>query len=1409
MFQKIQKISIAVLLAIFVFTSMAGSLLFARPANAMPVEVTANIPQVTSDIFLKIGKMLEIAAVNAAINAIGYFTRKMAYDMAVGLATGNKGQSPLASWKNFGDEIKGAADEAGGKALEALGQPFGLNLCKIPDPRLDLAIRIGLHLKYMECDTRTDPTCGKPKCTISEATEEWTNTDTWASRYSGIKSPEERFNDAFKIDQSEFGIFLSASEKIDAARVDAKASAAGQRTEDQGFKGVTDLISGNIKTPGQVVKKQFEDTSPTEQQKMSQQQIWGTFGAGMAQVIPSAMSVFMNTYLSMKLTQLLDKGMIPTPGGSPGAYEEGPQFGGIVAAQKLFMDYLVTTVSAVDNYNLTAELSACPDSPGPNNCSADEGLIQAIQQANYGNKAPVTIREALEKGWLHGDWKLIPPTRAADQNKECYLKAYCHANIKVLRKARVFPLGFEIAAAQSDANNPWSLKQVVDGFDDCIKDASGQIVNDPEVKPFCHLIDPNWVIKLPPTRCKSMTYGPFPVAEGVAERNQECVDVQSCVGYDASGKCIAYGYCMKEKNVWRFTADKCDSQFTTCRAFKDSTGKQVSYLYRTLDTGSCTQDTVGCMAYSLNQGANYNWLAPAIPTVANGYVNNGIHFNKNLTGSCSANSAGCSAFKFADAPDANSAYLKKAPDYFKCYDTNPATALVNWPQTQADLARLNPKPECANFAGVCIPEEVGCNWYTPASFLGDRIPGKFTPATLVPNDAGGQTVASWGDQCSEQCVGYDAFREMPSNYSNGLFLTYIVPPNKSNANQVKTCSENDVGCSGFTNLSQNVGQMEKVEYFTNLRTCVKPDQANQKNFFTYEGTLTQGYQLKSYSLAQDADGSPKYFYRTEAERNLYDDICNEELYLAGTVSPENNDCRQFNDDQGNVYYKLLNKTIVVSNDCTPYRLNTTELYATNLNQAQCTEQKGYWHGTCDLCFQNGEYRDGFCFYSGLPAGAVASEQSSDSCSAEADTCREYKGNTGNNVRVIFTAKFEGDSVGALANWSSDGGAVSQSTESTHAEEHSISHTGSGNLVRNLAEITNDPGESYVISFWAKGGANLTVRLENGDSAPAGFGTVGVANVWKYYKLGPKEMQGNTIDNPRLVFDTNNNSPLFVDNVQFVKVQDLTYLVKKTLSVPVNCDSNPTDNLPGEALGCAEYSVDPVVSQSPYYLTNFSFLCRENAVGCSAFLDTFNTDSVNTTTYNVWMQGVGGTEVKLTGIQGPDGVDLACRIPVGEAGCYIKTVADKSVAEITRAGGQLVASSVVIPADTSLASPIYLVNNPAGQCKTADKGCVLAGAQTFSPSGAKYTTTTIKNDPAQYDKALCSSEAVGCTSYTGDQGNFFFKDPVVLGQKVCEYKEDATVNGVKTKGWFRKGVGTCTSPLASGAPPLRCSSNDDC
>ncbi|MFA5062313.1 MAG: hypothetical protein WC526_04160 [Patescibacteria group bacterium] len=1355
MFFRFRKIFIGLITFIFLFPFLFQAI----PAHAqgMPVADAALLAAFNAvQIKNKVQTGFKTAIVNAVVRAVDYFVRKIAYDTAVYVASGGKGQGTLAHTKSFGSYLGDVANNAAGVAIEQLGKPFGLNLCKIPDVRMDLALRLGLQMQY------APPT--NPSCTFSDFQKNW-SANSWKSQYSG-QALENRFNASFQVGQSDIGLAMSASQKIDNMVAKESAAAALQRQEGQGFKPSTQPISGGITSPAAANQAVGLSNTPDKKIAASQQSTMATIGSGLEGSMMGAAKLFLTTLAGTMLKNYMTKGMLPFGLGCVGsncpatgnvvANYDAEYTGGIAAAQNMFSELLVPPTIEVSQYDVLSNFSNCPDNPGPDNCVADGGLVQAAQEEGFGT--PVSIAEALAKNWLHGDWKLIPPERVSDNtNRSCYNSAYCYANIAKLRKARVLPLGFEIATLYSNPDKPWTLKQVVDGFNDCIfiKDSRGNVVgvqNDPINKPFCHLIDPNWVLEAPAARCNVVGYGPSLADSSGPNRQQECVDLSTCVANDSNGSCAISGYCTREKNIWKIDAQTCDAQYRTCKTFQDSTGNTVSYLYRTLDTGYCDANNAGCTAYSLKKDyttvTSGVWTGYSRNDLVSGDQNSVIYFNHNLSSSCSADSAGCSAFNVASS--SITAYLKKAPYYAQCYDINLATPKIDWPRTQADLSRLQPTVDCQNYSQACTPDEVNCNWYTPITYGGDNIPGRFTPAAIDNGNI------IWNDQCDARCEGYAAYREMPNNYSNGQSISYIIP---SSGNK---CSAQDEGCTGFTNLSTTTAGLERVEYFSYLRPCINPDPNLQKKFYTYEGSTAGGYQLKAFLLEQDTDGSPKTFSNT---------ACSEAEYKAGTASL---DCRQFNDDQGNVYYKLLSKTIVVSDQCTPYRLDNPEL------------------DSIGNCLLNGELRNGQCFYMGLAAGTYTNAGSSQSCSAFANTCHAYKGNAGNNIQTIFTDSFEGVTSTGAINWASAGGVLGVSLESTHVGEHSLAYNGTTGQTFYKQNLNLTPQKSYDLTFWVKGNANsVKVSLQNQTSPPSppsDLGTVGISDTWQYYHLGPVELSGS-VSSTNLVFSLGGNGTVFIDNVHFTEVSDYVYLVKNSLRVDSVCDSEPSDNLPGEALGCSKYQTPAAAS---VYLTGFSYLCREGAIGCTALFDTFNTpDNSNAQAYNVWLVGAAGQNVSVT----INSQEYKCQIQQDRDGCYVN-INGATIAEIqTQAGSKafITTSTVYIPPDTTPESPIYLVANQDATCNSIDLGCVSAGQIAQTTSSQAYNDVLIKNDPASYNSILCQNEAVGCSAYSYGNGTMYFKDPKIIGQKICAYRTNITVNGVKSAGWFWKGVGDGTQP----------------
>ncbi len=1417
MWHRLQKLTINLLILAVGFTSLFGSLALVAPAQAgIPVSILESVPEKTNTILTQIWEAIKTAVLNAVVRLVSYTMRKIAYDSAVWLASGGKGQTPFAQTQGFGDYLKNVGDEAFGSAIEQLGKGVGMSLCKIPDVKTDLALKVGLRGMMPSLKGQAGATGSrKPSCSFTDFQKNWLSGDVWKSKFnSTADNLTSQFNKAISDPtQSDFGIQLGSTKFLDDKVGTALQAGQLQRAEGQGYLAKTTLISNQITTPAGIVKKDFEKNTPGDQQEKDEQQIGALLSSGDIKVIPTILTIFLNTLASTMVKNYQEQGVLPfgicvgetggahckRQGNLAGSFDSAGVIGGRQAAQELFSSFLAVVVSPRENYDLLGKLgSSCTDSPGEvYSCRADEGLVQAVRQSE--GATPLTISEALKQGLLHGGWQLIPPSRVAENMDQRFCsKAYCYSNIKVLRQVRILPLGFEIAAKLSDPDNPWTLEEVVKGFNDCVHDQSGAVVYDPIHKPYCHLIDPDWVLRTYPVRCDAYVPGTQPVTQGSPDRLEECADLKSCVAYNKDGSCANFAYCTREKNTWRFNADVCDPQFRTCRSFQDSSGATVAYLYRTLDTGFCSAENVGCTYYSLSQDKG-NWQKPGID-LASG-ANNGIYFNDKLSSSCSAQSAGCSAFQVASST-ATILNLKKAPEYLGCYDTDTQTKSIDWPKSPSDLVKIDGRPGCDRFAAACIPAEVGCTWYHPVAGGGQDVPGKITADNV----------------CDAKCVGYDSYREMPSNYSNGQETTYIIPSSGA------TCREQEAGCSGFTNLSTETGGLEQIEYFSYLRPCVTPDKDKGKNFITYESSVS-GFQLKTYQVVANSvdeppyqpKGAPRYFYRTIDDLKQYDQDCNEKEYKDGKTSP---DCRQFTDDQGVIYYRLLSKTIPVTNACTPYRLNNTELTVLpGVNNKNDCEggQAGYWDETdpknpiCKVCFQGGEYRNGQCFYNGLPGGTVNTAGDSRTCSASVDTCREYKGNGGNNIREVINPidSFEKPLPASALQWWGPQPGIIVSPESTNIKGHSLGFAGQGKVSR---MVTSTIGKSYRVSFWAKGsgaGSALTINvaMEDGQKFSKSFGTAALDTTWHFFELGPLELVGPNLNNNQLLlsFENQAGGSMYLDNVRLVEFTDDIYRVKKTLSVDAVCDADLEDNLPGAALGCQAYQ--DINTKVTINLTGFDSLCREKAIGCTAVFDTQNTLTGEKVTaadqgsqlLNLFLPGVQGTETKLI-INNKEAAK--CIIDNGRTGCYVFTkepLKDVAIADLKNAtilnnnqsvtidlNKSLTSSTIYIPGDSPTSSPIYLVANKEATCSSVDRGCVEAGQQQLTPTGAKYVTTTIKNDPASYKDTLCQSEAVGCKAY----GSVYFKDPQLIGQKVCSYKPKVNYQGNDVSGWFWNGVGQC-------------------
>ncbi len=778
-----------------------------------------------------------------------------------------------------------------------------------------------------------------------------------------------------------------------------------------------------------------------------------------------------------------------------------------------------------------------------------------------------------------------------------------------------------------------------------------------------------------------------------------------------------------------------------------------------------------------------------------------------------------------------------ASTYHSGYSVQPSTLTVKVPPAYLGCTGEATDPEeCNNYAQVCSENDVGCTAYSPGN--GD------------PTITG---IASELDYCPSTCVGYDTFKQEPTLYEpQGDFPVYFIPETG------QTCSEEEVGCDEFTNLTN-----EAKEYYTYLRACLTPAQANAntgndrgETFYTWEGSDLAGYQLKTWGLLESNMGPSTYTYLGGGEDRTPDLApcsnweatqsgirCLDNVDTDGDTKMDwdtvecnehddiftNPDCREFYDTEGGIHYREWSKTVTVNDACTTYR--KTEITGADLaiQELNCEGSGGFFNAA-----------SGSCQYYGYAPESLG-------CSASANGCRSYTGGRSRNSRVVLSDLLEN---GSLTNWDTQSAAdVTLSNESLATGGHSISATnnfstfvfdngstcangdclgtaqslggtctvGSGQRYCGTLENELFTGKTYTLSFWAKGEGNLEAGFDlsagNNRNPEVSFGTVTLSNGWQEYSLGPLDMNAEAYPKfgigSTLVFAPGNQA--YVDNITLREGEDNITLIKNSWNTPIECDQTPVGtSSPQYYLGCQDYTTQ---TGATAYLKSFSSLCSSDKVGCEDFFMTQESDSPYAEVHNAVCSVPSGLPVQSatscyyavtgTGAMDPTSQYL-CTIGVGQTSCTFdldwNVGANNLPAHLSYAS-----STVVVPAD----SDAFLVVNDSVTCSSTVAGCQELGDITWnqdrnSTSGAESVYKM--NDPDTYDDILCTADELFCSEWDTDtEGTFFFKDPL---DQTCEYRTGVTVNGGLYDGWFREGLdefcyGTCDDGVTACATNAQC------
>jgi len=1358
------------------------------------------------------------AAAQKSLNTI-------AYDTATWIGSGGKGQKPLFITEGWDKYLANIGDNFAGEYIEALSKKWDANLC---NPSFDIKIKIlgGLSGPYRK---------KAPACTFTTMKKNWE---------SELARPDflNRFQNMFEPNSNDLGIALSLQTNLMEASANKTRLAEERVKNKKGWLDVTD-IAGNL------------TGLPTDQIVTYQLQKDGTTRAIAANTFTGTMvdavNVFLNQLAATVFSNLL-KSLTGAPATSPytGDYglvnvNAGGGSGGTEAVKEQFKKIIEPNFTVRGDYDILAELTICPDptKAGPTNCVITDKFRQAIA-------GRMTVGEAMDQKYLNQD--AIFGFRL-DGLEPKYNEDYPYRSMIILRKFRILPVGWEVAAQYikdpATGTGVRSLKDLVDCFSD--NDArNGYSAN------WCKgLVDPDWVLKAPLGYCKKEGYGPEILSENItgegsasklsiSRNNNYCADEQSCIKEKADGSCDVYGYCTEEKRKWNFGSNSCEPIYNTCQTFRSRQGNTVSYLQNGLDFNNCSADAVGCREYAMGVSASNGFYNVVDNSVKWSLSSASSTFNR-IMSDCDVKGEGCHQFirtemsnganifggfedLFDATVDATAAFGDKSvklthdiattvpafkidvdlkgyyytfsvsakncgtngvigigdsltnyssstlettdqwqrfavshyfnkenesndgrvwigvigADYANCLidgvkvekSKNP-TVFSEYAQVGVIYEKLLPNyleyvcyddpglnyslkstapAICNSFARKCNAEEVGCKMFTATT---DKMT---IPASVIPTD-----------YCDASCNGYDEYLQSESAFDSRR-SAYLIPT------KTKTCGAEAVGCDQFTNLDKvgDSAQKEKVdqygaeavEYYSELKQCVKAGDVACAEFYTWEGSSETGFQLKVHQLKADSATDPAV-----SSDSLYNNkVCDSDTY----GSLDNPMCFEFYNKTGKVSYKFLPYTIACSDDCHPYRRTAVNVDDSITTQAACgsvictdegaDKKDSCWDAhlsNCNVCLNGGKWSVAgqACIYDAIPGEGKT-------CAATQDGCREYNGNSGANVQIVLQSDFEGSASG----WQGlDGTQAILDSESLKSGENSLMITnasGDTGISYDVSDVVKQ-GKSYHLAFLAKGKSNLVNKFTNiyFDSGVASSSLAVNAVIktdWNLYELNLTSLDHEISVDEKLLIKANGD--FFIDNIILTEITDRYYLIKGSSVIPDVCNSDIFGNYQGPEynLGCAEYSSEG--DNNKHYLRQFTNLCQESAIGCEMMIDTHNSSSA---------------------------------------------------------------------AEDNIAFVVYSKDK---ECTSEEKGCERMGEVSKYDSGVTdsvienfYTDVYKLNNPDNV-QGKCAADQVGCDEWIFDTASnnnggaslSYFKDPFDM---TCEWRQKASSTDFD---WYRKKISRC-------------------
>ncbi|MBU2250507.1 hypothetical protein KKG80_02880 [Patescibacteria group bacterium] len=1335
---------------------------------------------------LKSGTITLARTVTSALNQI-------AFDLATYLGSGREGQKPLFITENWEEYYLNIADEAAGNFVESLGKEgiFGkkFNLC---EPDFNVKLRIGLGLR-----NQARPEMNKPACTFMKMTENWEKAITGNDFLT-------KFQDMFNPQSNDLGIALSLQTKIvdDIAMV--KDTKAKERVEGNGWLDPRNIAGRLEGTPGQALaeKKQLEAIQA------------GKFGQFTGDALADASSVFLNQLAISAYNKWMrgfakDKDTTTHPySGDYGGlddYAGQPYNEGVSGAKDRLAGLIEPNFTVRGDYNILTELTMCPNptKAGPTNCVIDDKFSQAITERK-------TVGEALG-AYLKKDGVFGFSDKGVEPN---YLEGFPYRSMIILRKFRILPVGWEVAA-QYIKDNPVAV-----GNNNTLEKIVGCFASDDAYTGYtaswCEgLVDPNWVLKAPLNYCRREGSGAEILSaeasgEGkssqltISRNDKYCADEQSCIKEKNNGQCDMYGYCTEERREWRFgaSAKTCDSKYNTCQIFRGTTGETVSYLENTLNYGQCNVDNVGCLAYCDNY--SFSTSTPSKFTCTN-TSGNKIHLDKDVQ-TCEQANEGCHEFirsktglgvnlltdSSFEEDLASSTWIDAGTQVDDGYDGPKALKINN---LNKDII-VNP------LAG----ESFSLSFSAKNCVEGDSFQLADQPSVLLKAESDWQTyqtsyilpASTAGNSIkikinSTSCV-IDAIkleRGDTTDYSpygqNGLVYQKYAPSylNCGGINDpdecgkyVTNCNAKDVGCELYTSIKDNVSipaQVKSKDYCPDV--CVGYNMFFQKKTPFDSATSTYFIPKTAKTCSAEAVGCDEFTNLDELKKGGE----TKEYYsaLRKCIKPDAGQCAEFYSWEGS--------------DKSGFQLRVVKLKKTGENPAVTEDDRAVCNEKIYKLLPNNPSYQPDCrqFYN--RAGQISYHLVNNTISCS-DDCHPYR-------KTVSSDDSASTCVGRGGSWDVGQSACIYMAIPGQGSVCAASQNGCreyvGKTGSNLRFILNNDFESLVQS-WTGVGVTFVARSDVSAIAPGYSLMVSGGSFSANVVIGKTVSAGESYV---LSFSIKKGDSYWYNGHETAPASQLTAELSDgvTTSAFTTAILSNDNNWNSYKINLVNLDHEPIDLEKliikaggNFYIDNIRL--TEAADRYYLIKNSWQTPEVcdkdlNGNYSQYFMSGCDGYNDRDNNVHNLRSFDSVCN--ESAVGCELMIDTKNSSNYKAESFNEI----------TVLADDFkYVVYDKNKQCNADDEGCQLLGKPYQYDENILYSNVYLKNNPNKYSEILCSSNVVGCQKWSAGSGDSYFKSP---GDMVCDWRQTA---GVGTGGWnwYKKKVKRC-----GGNTGLVCLTDNDC